>query len=879
MFVCATSNADNRKWDFTNWSAATVANLAADMSQNADARWSDDEKGNGTRQNGNCYWWVPAGTASITTLVDGEEKAIPELDGLDFTGYKARSLAIAVNYPSTSLGTYAGGSYLWLGSKSQSFKIPAVKTGAKIVMEVESHKPSDGRGVALKVGDTSITISEGSEKPTEKTTCTWIIPTDISEEETVDVTVTNNNGCHLYSIAVWESGSEIEEDKKVAYIYNSTDYDENNDYAWAVLSGLQGIQMTQIDIANGAAEVTADSLESGYDAVVISPYVNATDAYVSTLKSIIAYEPVLNLNPSLYAAWGYGNELKGETNIITIQDELNALFEDENVAGIISEEKTIEWLADGAVTGVQLGEYFADDDTLATVGAGVAIHKHNDGRNSYLFLPYAKEDMANIQPDAMQAILPAAVNNVAKTKKEVTAVVTPTISEEYGNNQTTITISCANSKAKVYYTIDGSEPSEASTLYAEPFVLTEAKTVKAIAYADGYTVSGVAELTATIKQQAATPTIAVAMESGKSTVTISSATEGTTVYYNYTGSDATTESKVYSEPIVVTSPVTITAFATGDNYVNSELASQYVDVQDAKLRYDILSQFDANYEDWALPEDSTGSKKATYLFSWGKKSQSMYDTTQPGETVTVMGDDGQPLKDANGNDSTVVKYPEIAAESKTNGEWTLESQGQVITWENTSPKYDVGDGSNYNPETPEDAMLANDSVGITAYMVNFGGKTSGEPYNARLRSNKAFAGPFDIVVYASNGNGSNYPQIQIQTSADGTVWDSLSTVKMAETKRLWKRTQVSYESETPVYVRLAHIGGGTKGIIYNVYLLNAGTHTQEYITGIVDINSGNAAMGNISHIYNLNGVRQSSLQHGVNIVRYANGAVRKVMGK
>ena len=39
-----TANADNRKWDFTNWSSETVANLAADYNANGGSNWTSVEK-------------------------------------------------------------------------------------------------------------------------------------------------------------------------------------------------------------------------------------------------------------------------------------------------------------------------------------------------------------------------------------------------------------------------------------------------------------------------------------------------------------------------------------------------------------------------------------------------------------------------------------------------------------------------------------------------------------------------------------------------------------------------------------------------------------------------------------------------------------------
>lgn len=53
-----TANAESRKWDFTNWSAATIANLnkgaSANFSTDAEALnpacgWSDIEKANGNQ--------------------------------------------------------------------------------------------------------------------------------------------------------------------------------------------------------------------------------------------------------------------------------------------------------------------------------------------------------------------------------------------------------------------------------------------------------------------------------------------------------------------------------------------------------------------------------------------------------------------------------------------------------------------------------------------------------------------------------------------------------------------------------------------------------------------------------------------------------------
>ena len=62
-------------------------------------------------------------------------------------------------------------------------------------------------------------------------------------------------------------------------------------------------------------------------------------------------------------------------------------------------------------------------------------------------------------------------------------VATPVITGETPFDENTeVTITCATEGASIYYTLDGADPTSASTPYAGAFELTETTTVKAIAY-------------------------------------------------------------------------------------------------------------------------------------------------------------------------------------------------------------------------------------------------------------------------------------------------------------------------------------------------------------------------------------------------------------
>ena len=72
-----------------------------------------------------------------------------------------------------------------------------------------------------------------------------------------------------------------------------------------------------------------------------------------------------------------------------------------------------------------------------------------------------------------------------------TPVITPESGRFHGLQQ--IEISCATADAKIYYTVDGTEPTAESTLYTGPFTISQSATVKAVAVKEHMADSALAE--------------------------------------------------------------------------------------------------------------------------------------------------------------------------------------------------------------------------------------------------------------------------------------------------------------------------------------------------------------------------------------------------
>ena len=798
-------NAQEKKtWDFTQGlSDETIENLNADT-QN----WAE----NGTDADGNVNNWKNNAKPDANSPLMANGVVIPETAGLlfDIGNNKSNSIHLATTK-------------LRLTRKGTTITFPQLVNGQKITIVGRSaNGTAVNRGIApsydyikfvsgTQTDGACIFLGNQVEGSEGTYTFVWQVVTDSPDPVDVKFQLTPDAGIDFTLFMIDEGDApDVEEAQSIGYLYSGG---LDDDYAYAFLSGDSRFALTEINVDETVA--TADSLWN-FNGVVVSPTIGADNPYLSTIRNTIAYVPTLNFNPELYPALGLGKAVPTETNVLTVTDPDFGAFEGLDVT------EGVELLMAGGVTGVELGDYCANDQIIATAGDVTAMHIHNAKRNAYMLLPIKLADMPNVNIDLVAQIIPQAMQALVETKQDVKAVSKPVISVTQENGFTTVALSANNSKA-IYYTTDGSDPTIESNLYAEPFTLTQNATVKAFAVGDGYTPSEIVSKDVVIMTQAAAPVFSVTRESGKSVVTITEASEGATVYYNFNNSNVVSQSVAYTEPIEITTPTTIYAFASGGDFLVSDITSKFVGVDgidNTNIRWDVMAHFDANSDDWKgkgqQTDDSGAIVNANYFFTWGKNAGQYYDYEKVKEVV----------KGSEGQDSTI--YEVVAPEVYEANGWMIKSRGQVMVWESLNLGYDIGDGSMRNPDTAADVIGANDTQGITANALTFGKQPSDGPFNASLETTAKYQAPFDVIIFAGNGNDGEIPTMQVEVSADGENWTKIGDVAYSLVKRNWKRTQLSYDGADEVFVRILHTKAKSSGQIYDVYVMNNGEYSKQY---------------------------------------------------
>jgi N-acetylneuraminic acid mutarotase len=155
---------------------------------------------------------------------------------------------------------------------------------------------------------------------------------------------------------------------------------------------------------------------------------------------------------------------------------------------------------------------------------------------------------------------------------------TPAFSPAAGNYSSTqsVTISDSTAGATIYYTKNGTTPTDSSAVYTGPITVASTETLKAIATASGLSASGVATAAYIINPTAAaTPIFSppAGTYASAQSVTISDSTVSSTIYYTVNGTPPTVSSAVYTGAITVSATETIEAMATASGSSTSSVAT------------------------------------------------------------------------------------------------------------------------------------------------------------------------------------------------------------------------------------------------------------------------------------------------------------------
>lgn len=847
---------DRKTWDFVNkgFKATTINNLEADAtnwtaSVSGAKKWAESKARTANTQ--------------ATCLVDGETWVIPETEGLIFSAKSSAHLNIV--YQDND------GPHVWLNGKKDedAVTIPNVPAGEKLTVIFSSHGGKADRG--FKVSTSGVSDENNATTFLSAGKDTIILYNKNAEAVNVKLSATGG-GMHFYFFQIGEGDPQVS--TNVAYLYDGTE-DDISSY----LPAREETNATLINVTTTA--VTAEELK-GYDVVIVGDKVPADNAAADAIKEAMPWTPVLNLNPALYAKWGYGSTLTA-MNVGVVKDTKSKLLTDitiQDAEGI----KFIE-LSGETISAIKLGEYFAGDAMPVTAmdleGAPAddyaVAHIHNEKHNAYIYMPH----------EAGGIMIGNAINMLAESKSEITAANKPTISRVFKDLKTEVSITAAASlpKAKIYYTTNGDVPTEASTLYEGTFTLTEACTVKAVAIGEGYLLSEPAEMAIEIHQQPKSPAISSVGEEGKTTVTLTCESEDAVIWYNFdeTAGNDTLKSTKYTEPFVITMPQNVTAFSVAGGAVFSELTQKRVLVQNPRVVIDVAAHFSAPQWD-GTNKDAKTVANGKGIFSWGASSVTMYTGEGTLGTDPETGDEITIYTDADLRDFEVVEEPtkKISAAGDPDAwaepEWVLKSRGTCLIWQNTGAlTTNFGDNSNYNPSASTDV----DSLfPVTKNDIQFYKFQANEPGNASIETLKKYQAPLDVVVLANMQGG----PLLAQVSADGSTWQTIGEIAKTDYSRLWGKYTHSYDGTDEVFVRVTQEVASTGAKVFDIYIANQGEQSlalkqqldNEYTNGVQDIEKApKAATG----IYNMNGMRQQGMKRGLNIVVYGDGTVKKVLVK
>ena len=476
---------------------------------------------------------------------------------------------------------------------------------------------------------------------------------------------------------------------------------------------------------------------------VTGTYQGSSDTYEMTVTSSAPYvQPTeIEITPN-YTFWGKNAQFSGSDN-----DELSG--SKDNV--------TLEWSrGSGSTYANQTSmRFYKDNDLTFTAPTGYEIKSivitFSTTQSDITFSPtgYILSDMTGTWTGAANDVTmsrPSNASNYAQiTKFTITiglpsSVATPTFSPAAGSyiGAQSITIACATTGAAIYYTLDGTTPTESSTLYSGAINITNNTTIKAIAIKEDESSS-----VATAEYTITTP--------------------------------LTTMQEIYDKAVQVGSTTT-NVYITFNNWVVSGVASYYAFVTDGTKGFYIN-----NYSGHGFNQGDVLSGTANcplYLYNGSARLDITSSTTglevNSGGSVAVA---DIPMADLSGvNTGAVVSYHDLTYNNSLLSDGTTSIKPYTILYTYSSltsgKKYNVtGVYWQYNTSTKEILPRSASEICLAAQMT----APSFEPFSylysdgGPATQNVAISGT-DFTEALTVTAPENY-----QVSNDNSIWGTTTT--------------------------------------------------------------------------------------------------------
>lgn len=609
---------------------------------------------------------------------------------------------------------------------------------------------------------------------------------------------------------------EPAEAPKVAYLCGAEETTEGV-YNALVAAGME-VTALNYDDKTLTGNLETDAL-TGYDLVVLAGKTGSSSALAASFDKIVGKVPVLSTKAFWYAKTSPAGKNGGNPGDVAPSPTAVrvALYAEHDIfAGIEGNEITAFNTVEGTVRYFQSNGEFANNTpaqtTIATVGGQDAIAEAWVDGKGFVMIPFDANDAtcaANGLTEAGAKLFVNAANYlIAGEQYELPYVgtcPTPVISTTRIGETVEYTLSITATAEpvieglKIYYTIDGSEPTaETGTLYdAETSVkLVNDCTVKAIACADKYRNSEVAEYAFVNKAMTklATPVIITNQNEKDVTVTITSTTDGVeptayAIYYTIDGSEPTAESTLYAEPFTFAgASATVKAIAIGEGYKNSEVATQSITNSGYVAREKTLYQSDFNM----LPT------------SWGYYDPESCDEQYSGKGIAA---------DPNASWSKDITFISKGGSGKGKWhDWAFESSKCRVF----VPVRNVdGVGKPYGPATDADAGATDRALAFT--------NESNSVSTMTFTYTKQLEAPFDIIMYLGTGSTSGTLKCAVQVSDDMESWETVENISQPVDKMIHKQ-MVSYDGTGKKYIRLDFAGSSktANGMIFDFIVKGIG---------------------------------------------------------